>query len=131
MVRIDADTTNSRSVRLRVRGQLDLEATGALGQALARAGMLRRPVALDLGEVDFIDGSGLSLVMDAYSRALCTGCELTIVGASRCVRRLVAITGAADRLPPLREGATSAGALSRGEIVLEERRRVDGSAFMA
>jgi anti-sigma B factor antagonist len=132
MVRIDADTpTQSGTVRLSVRGQLDLEAASLFREALSRAGMLRRPVALDLSEVDFIDGSGLNLLIDAHSHARCMGRELAIVSASRRVLRLIAVTGTADRLPPLCEGVRRSGAPSGEETPLPASRRVGGSAFIA
>ena len=102
MVRIDADTTTTPgAVRLHVQGQLDLEAVHAFGDALARAGLFRRPVELALGEVDFIDGSGLSVLMDAESRAQLASRELRIVAASRNVRRLIDFPDPADLLSPL------------------------------
>jgi anti-anti-sigma factor len=102
MVHIDTDTTTEPGVvRLQVRGQLDLLARGVLGEALIWAARLKRPVEVDLGRIDFIDGAGLSLLMEARRRALSAGRRLTIVGASRCVRRLVEITNTADSLPLL------------------------------
>jgi anti-anti-sigma factor len=102
MVHIDADTTTEPGVvRLRVRGQLDLLARGVFGEALTWAGRLRRPVEVDLDRIDFIDGAGLSMLMEARRRALSAGRRLTIVGASRCVRRLIEITNTADSLPLL------------------------------
>ncbi|HTA15659.1 MAG TPA: STAS domain-containing protein [Solirubrobacteraceae bacterium] len=101
MVHIDTDTTTSKSVRLLVHGQLDLTATGAFREALAGAARLRIPVEIDLSQVDFIDGCGLSILMNAMGRARRAGFELTIVDASRQVRRLIEITDTADRLPLL------------------------------
>jgi anti-anti-sigma factor len=102
MVHIDTDTTQPNAVRLLVQGQLDLTAVSAFNAALTGAARLRRPVQLDLVKIDFIDGCGLSMLMSAMSRARRVGCELMIVAASRQVRRLIEITGTADRLPPLR-----------------------------
>ncbi|MFZ1153897.1 MAG: STAS domain-containing protein [Solirubrobacteraceae bacterium] len=102
MVHIDTDTTTKpKVVRLLVQGQLDLTAVGAFGEALTRATGLPWPVEINLAQIDFIDGCGLSMLMNAMSRARRAGCELAIVDASRYVRRLVEITGTADRLPPL------------------------------
>jgi anti-anti-sigma factor len=102
MVRIDADTTSEPGVvRLYAQGQLDLDATSSFAEALACAARLRRPIEINLAKIDFIDGSGLSMLMDARSGALRTGRRLTIVDVSRCVRRLIKITDTADRLPPL------------------------------
>jgi anti-anti-sigma factor len=110
MVHIDADTTTEPGVvRLRVRGQLDLLARGVFGEALTWAARLRRPVEVDLDRIDFIDGAGLSMLMEARCRALSAGRRLTIVGASRCVRRLIEITNTADSLPPLTRVPTTRG----------------------
>jgi anti-anti-sigma factor len=100
MVHIDADTTSEPGVvRLHVRGQLDLLARGVFAEALAWAARLPRPVEVDLGKIDFIDGTGVSMLVEARRRALSAGRGLTIVAASRCVRRLIEITNTADSLP--------------------------------
>ena len=100
MVHFDTDTRPG-SIRLFVKGQLDMSAEGVFNEALISAGRFRRPVELDLGEVDFIDGSGLNILIEAERRARGTGRQLTIVNASRAVHRLTEITGTADRLPPI------------------------------
>jgi anti-anti-sigma factor len=106
MVHINTDTsTKPRVVRLLVQGQLDLTARGVFGEALTRATRLRWPVELDLAQIDFIDGCGLSMLMNAMSRARRAGRELVIVDASRYVRRLIEMTDTADRLPPLAIGS--------------------------
>ncbi len=108
MVHIDADTsTEPEVVRLRVRGQLDLSARGVFSEALAWAARMRRPVEVDLAKIDFIDGAGLSLLVEARRRALSAGRRLTITGASRCVRRLIDITNTADSLPLLTRPSAS------------------------
>lgn len=102
MVHIDTDTTTEPGVvRLYVRGQLDMLARGVFAEALTWAARLRRPVEVDLGKIDFIDGAGLSMLVEARRRARSAGRRLTIVGASRCVRRLIEITNTADSLPLL------------------------------
>ncbi len=101
MVRIDTDTTSKPGVaRLCVHGQLDIEAASAFDEAMTWMERLRRPAEISLGEIDFIDGSGLSMLMDARSRALRAGHPLRIVEASRCVRHLIEITDTAGCVPP-------------------------------
>jgi len=78
-----------------------MNAEGVFNEALTRAGQPGQRVEVDLGEVDFIDGSGLSMLIDAQSHAHSTGYEFVIVGASRPVHRLIEIAGATDRLPPI------------------------------
>lgn len=109
MVHIATDTsTKPDAVGLFVRGQLDLTAMSAFRESLMRATRMRRPVEVHLGYVDFIDGCGLSMLMDAIDRARRAGRELRIVDASRCVRRLIEITDTADRLAPLPATAATA-----------------------
>ena len=74
---------------------------GALDEALIRAARSGGTVEIDLAEVDFIDGSGLSVLMDAESRARRANQELRIVAASSNVRRLIDFTDTADRTPRL------------------------------
>jgi anti-sigma B factor antagonist len=102
MVHIDT-TTRPGALRLTVRGQLDLTAERAFDAALTRAARFagRLRLELDLAAVDFIDGSGLRMLIDAQSRSHRAGQRLTIVDASRPVRRLAWLTGMADRLPPI------------------------------
>jgi anti-sigma B factor antagonist len=119
MVHFDTDTRPG-ALRLFVRGQLDMTAESVFNEALISAGRFRRPVELDLSEVDFIDGSGLSILIEAERRARGTGRQLTIVNASRAVHRLIEITGTADRLPPIsapESPAVTSGVDAPGEIV--------------
>ena len=99
---VHIDTSNRpAATRLSIQGQLDMASVGALDEALTRAARSGGLVEIDLGEVDFIDGSGLGVLMDAESRAQRASQELTIVAASRNVRRLIDFTDTADRVSPL------------------------------
>jgi len=100
MLHIDTSTLPT-ATRLSIKGQLDISAVAALDEALARAADHGGLVELDLGAVDFIDGSGLSVLMDAESRARRASHELRIVAASRNVRRLIDFTETTDGLSPL------------------------------
>jgi anti-sigma B factor antagonist len=100
MIHIDT-TTQRMATRLSVHGQLDLTAVGAFDEALTEAARGGGCVEIDLGEVDFIDGSGLRMLMDAENHARHASHRLRVVAASRCVRRLIDITATADRLSPL------------------------------
>jgi anti-anti-sigma factor len=106
-------STRPTATRLAIRGQLDMTTMGEFDEALTRAAGSGGRVEIDLGEVDFIDGSGLSVLMDAKSRARQAGHKRTIVGASRSVRRLIDFTDTADSVPPL--APDPAGALSDAE----------------
>jgi anti-sigma B factor antagonist len=103
MVHIDA-IVQPDAIRLFVRGHLDIAAVGAFDEAITEAAQLRDLVEIDLARVDFIDGSGLSTLMDAERRARRTRHRLRIVAASGYVRRLIDITDTADRVSPLAAG---------------------------
>jgi anti-sigma B factor antagonist len=100
MVRIDT-RVQPGAIRLSVAGQLDMTAVSAFDQAVSEAARVRDLVELDLERVDFIDGSGLSTLMDAERRARRARYRLRIVAASRYVRRLIDITNTIDRVSPL------------------------------
>jgi anti-anti-sigma factor len=119
MVHIATDTTTEpETVGVFVRGQLDLTAASAFREGLTRATRTSRAVELHLGRVDFIDGCGLSMLMDAISRARRAGRELRIVDASRCVCRLIDITDTADSLALLPVGSAGWGKRA-GDLVGE------------
>jgi anti-anti-sigma factor len=130
MVHIDT-TTRPGALRLAVRGQLDLTAERTFDAALTRAARFagRVELELDLAAVDFIDGSGLRLLIDAQSRSHRAGRRLTIVEASRAVHRLVWLTGMADRLPPIATSASReiAAVDMAGEIAARRALAVGGS----
>ncbi len=84
---------------LSVRGELDLASSPALEeqfeQALAEAPSL---LIIDLRELEFMDSTGLSVLIRAHQRTQEAGHRLAIVNGSRQVRRLLSLTGVADRL---------------------------------
>jgi anti-anti-sigma factor len=102
MLQIETDATKeAAAVRLIVRGQLDMTAGDAFTSALTDASRLGRPVELDLSRVDFLDGCGLSMLIELASQARLAGRELSICDASKCVCRLIEITETRESLPPL------------------------------
>jgi anti-anti-sigma factor len=84
---------------LAVSGELDLAATPTLEQELARV-RERGPelIIIDLRELEFMDSTGLSVLIRAHQDAQQSGYRLGIVNGSRQIRRLLTLTGVADRL---------------------------------
>lgn len=83
-----------------LRGELDLASRVKLDSALARLQLERTTrLVLDLGEVSFMDSSGVHAVMNV--KALCAehGCELLIPSRSAPVQRLFELTGVLAQLP--------------------------------
>lgn len=75
---------------VRITGELDLSTAPLLSQSCADGS--GRPIALHLGEVGFIDSSGLEAVAE-----LARGTQrLVLVEPSGVVRRLIGLTGKTD-----------------------------------
>ena len=83
---------------VRVTGELDLATAPRLKQTLRHAEDRARRVVLDLREVTFMDTSGVHVIEDAGVRATSTGRQLVLVRGPSQVDRVLALTGARDRL---------------------------------
>jgi anti-anti-sigma factor len=87
---------------LRLHGDLDLVTVEALRAMLARAGAARpREVVVDLSDVPFVDVLSLSAILAAADGLRDRDARLTVVGASRPVRRICALLNAEDVLAPV------------------------------
>lgn len=95
--RIEVSQIPDRTV-LCLFGELDLASAAALEQELGRfAGDTR--VVLDLRRLEFIDSTGLSVLVKSDQRAAGTDGELVILSAGDGqVRRLLDLTGLGERL---------------------------------
>lgn len=84
---------------LAVSGELDLASSPHLWQALDRLD----PTApgrtiLDLAELQFIDVTGLRVLLRARERVLMAGGNLTLINVGGGVRRLLKLTGSTELL---------------------------------
>lgn len=80
-------------------GELDLVTAPALSAALedaAAAGPRRIVVAL--GEVTFLDSTGLGAIVRGWRQAADLGIHLSLTGPSPGIRRILAVTGLEDLL---------------------------------
>ncbi len=66
------------SIRLSLSGELDLASAPLLEDRLARLRAGRKPVALDLSQLQFIDSTGLHLLIRELGEARAKGWELVI-----------------------------------------------------
>ena len=86
-----------------VRGELDLasgpELESELGKLAAPGTQL---VVVDLRELEFMDSTGLSILVRAHQRLAEDGCVLGLVEGSPQVQRLLDLTGVAERLQVVR-----------------------------
>ena len=87
------------SVRVRLRGELDLATAPAVTAVLLRLRQQGERVVLDLDGVGFIDMSGLRVVLAAAGDASRDGGSFKVTRGSSQVRRLVSLVGLDGNLP--------------------------------
>ena len=88
-----------RSTVISVRGELDLASSPALQEELDRvAASDSQMLIIDLRELDFMDSTGLSVLVRAHQRIEEQGRQLAMVKGPQQVQRLLSLTGVAERL---------------------------------
>lgn len=84
---------------LRISGELDLSSSPKLEEELARTTATSPSlIIIDLRDLDFMDSTGLSVLIRAHQQAQQSGHRLGIVNGPQQIRRLLSLTGVADRL---------------------------------
>ena len=84
---------------LTLTGELDLAASPTLEQELSKAfGSDADLVMVDLRQLDFMDSTGLSVLVRAHHMAEENGRRFVLVNGSHQVQRLLALTGIAERM---------------------------------
>ena len=87
------------AVLVGVVGELDLASGPALNAELAAfSGPDTTLVVVDLRELEFMDSTGLSIIVRAHQRLAAEGCELSLVQGPPQVERLLDLTGVGERL---------------------------------
>ena len=91
--------TEGKAAVVVVRGELDLATSPELEEQLQRiwdvgSGQL----VIDLRELEFMDSTGLSIIVKAHQRLSDEGRQLTLVRGSQQVQRLLDLTGVSERL---------------------------------
>jgi anti-sigma B factor antagonist len=82
-----------------VSGELDLASSPVLEEELDRVAQSDAELLIvDLRELEFMDSTGLSVLVRAHQRAEEQGRRLGLVNGSQQVQRLLTLTGVADRL---------------------------------
>lgn len=86
-----------QSDRLEIRLSGEIDHHGAVGVRSEIDGIIaeRRPkhLALELSGIDFMDSSGIGLIMGRYARLKAIGGELTVKAPSERVRRILNMAG--------------------------------------
>ena len=94
-----ADDTGTAVIR--VVGDVDLATSPMLMQTINDAlDDDARHVHVDLSAVDFLDSTGLRVLVDGHRRAAQRDGRLYVTGATEIVARVLAITGLTEALSP-------------------------------
>lgn len=79
---------------LELVGDLDVDTRGAFEEALDEALDAGATwIAIDLAGLEFLDATGVGVLVGARNRAMGTGADLVVRGARGRVRRLLDLTG--------------------------------------
>src|SRR5512144_2431311 len=86
---------------IRVLGEMDLSVIGRVDREMRRAEQTDATfIVLDLDELEFLDASGIRLLLHLHARSQGNGGRLLITrSASPQVRRVIELTGVGDVLP--------------------------------
>lgn len=96
--RVEVQSKDQATV-IAVSGELDLASSPALQEELDRVSVSDSTLLIiDLRELDFMDSTGLSVLVRAHQRAEEQGRRLAMVKGPQQVQRLLSLTGVADRL---------------------------------
>jgi anti-sigma B factor antagonist len=88
-----------RATVIAVSGELDLASSPALQEELDRVAVSdSQMLIIDLRELDFMDSTGLSVLVRAHQRIEEQGRQLAMVKGPQQVQRLLSLTGVAERL---------------------------------
>ena len=85
---------------IRVEGELDLATAEQLERELARVESSDAlSIVLDLSALEFIDSTGVRLILQADARSRADSQRLALLRGPRAVQRVFELTGILDRLP--------------------------------
>ena len=88
-----------RATVIAVSGELELASSPALQEELDRVAVSdSQMLIIDLRELDFMDSTGLSVLVRAHQRIEEQGRQLAMVKGPQQVQRLLSLTGVAERL---------------------------------
>ncbi|MEO6570374.1 MAG: STAS domain-containing protein, partial [Ilumatobacteraceae bacterium] len=78
-----------------IAGEIDAHTAPALAEAITGAGP---DLTIDMSGIEFVDSSGLRVLIDAHQAAESGGGSLTLSNPSPAVTRLLEISGVVDYL---------------------------------
>jgi anti-sigma B factor antagonist len=96
--RVDVRKVGATAI-VAVVGELDLASGPELEAELERiTGAVTKLLVVDLSQLDFMDSTGLSILVRTHQRLTGEGSEMSLVKGSPQVQRLLELTGVAQRL---------------------------------
>ena len=89
------------TLTIRILGEIDHHCAKGIREAIDRDIYYYRPktTILDLSDVDFMDSSGLGLILGRYTAVKELGGKLFIVGASSRTERILKLSGVDKMIP--------------------------------
>jgi anti-anti-sigma factor len=81
---------------IELQGQIDADAESELLEAWDRAATGATRVVLDFGRTEYINSTGLAVIVQVLARARAQGCEVHAFGLSEHYREIFEITRLAD-----------------------------------
>jgi anti-sigma B factor antagonist len=127
MFSLDLGSGESRGhVVVTLRGELDLVDAAAVAVALRAVGARepRRPVIVDLAELEFIDASGVAALLRGRKHARKAGGDLLLAAPQRLVRRVLEIIWEVDGVAvpaSVAEAAASARAYPQAAVPIRRQ----------
>lgn len=109
---VEVESASGRVV-LRLRGELDLVSSYAL-EARLQVVDETADVVIDLSELEFVDSTGLGVLVKTHQRLRREGRGLTLVAGSGQVSRLLTLTGLTDQLQIVSDMSQLAGGVTGG-----------------
>lgn len=91
-LRVTVEYTGSTAV-LRVAGELDIFTAPRLASALEEAQLAAADIAVEASDLEFIDSTGLHLLIAAHERAASDGLAFVVAGAGDATRRALEVSG--------------------------------------
>lgn len=86
---------------VRVGGECDMSSSADLAEALATALESAQRIEVDLGELRFLDSSGIHVLVTAYHGAQSRGAALYVTQAAGVVAAVLELTGVGTLLAPV------------------------------
>jgi anti-anti-sigma factor len=90
---------NAGRVVLAIHGELDLATVGAVRDRLGALSAGGAPVVLDLDGLEFMDSTGIRLILQAVEDSRRDGWDFAVTRGSFAVRRVLQAARIDDRLP--------------------------------